>query len=67
MLVKWICDKFGIKWDVRQAVAVLYPTDHSRPGRLVGTNTESHISKVYKEQVAIKSMFYQPLMPQNPN
>lgn len=31
VLIEWICDEFGIKRDVRQAVAVLHPTDYSWP------------------------------------
>lgn len=29
VLIKWVCDEFGIKRDVWQAVAVLHSTDHS--------------------------------------
>lgn len=31
VLIEWICDEFGVKGDVRQAVAVLHSTDHPRP------------------------------------
>ena len=53
VLIKRICDKFGIKRDVRQAVAVLHPTDHPRPAVathktcIVCVNIHSYMSKEY--------------------
>lgn len=46
VLVEGVGDEFGVKWDVRKAVAVLDSADHSRPKKTVAQN---YVSQAYRE------------------